>query len=187
METLQEISEKWQNGGDCGHGDKGTTHSYIPSYEKLLSPYRNKDINFLEIGVAYGESLEMWYDYFSKQSKIYGIDNQTKEIAPYLNDKRFDIFITDQTSPSISPYYKNVKFDIIIDDGSHRFDHQIASFNILKHHMNEGGIYIIEDVMNLDQRKNDYLHLKGLSWDCEIIDLRKEKGRRDDVLIIYKF
>tara|TARA_R110001592_G_scaffold271671_2_gene538228 strand:+ start:726 stop:1289 length:564 start_codon:yes stop_codon:yes gene_type:complete len=187
MKTLQEISEKWENKADVGHGDKGTTHSYIPEYERLLSPYRNKDINFLEIGVAYGESLEMWYEYFSNNSKIYGIDNQTQEIAPYLNDKRFDIFITDQTSPLLTPYYENVKFDIIIDDGSHMFNHQKESFHLLKHHMNKGGTYIIEDVNSLDQRKEEFLHLKGVSWDCEIIDLREEKGRHDDVLIAYKF
>ena len=72
MKTLQEISDKFSNVQDVGHGDKGTTHSYIPSYERLLTPYRDKKINFLEIGLAYGESLEMWYEFFNKESTIYG-------------------------------------------------------------------------------------------------------------------
>lgn len=187
MKTLQEISEKWENKADVGHGDKGTTHSYIPSYERLLSPYRNKDINFLEIGLAYGESLEMWYEYFTKRSTIYGVDNQTNEIGPYLKDDRFNISIVEQQNPLIKTYFNDIKFNVIIDDGSHQFPHQIATFNLLKDHMAEGGIYIIEDVANLDQHRNEFLHLKGLSWDCEIIDLRNEKNRYDDVLIVYKF
>jgi hypothetical protein len=38
------------------------------------------------------------------------------------------------------------KFDIIIDDGSHIMDHQIVTLNRLFKHLNDGGIYIIEDV-----------------------------------------
>ena len=187
MKTLQEISNNWAQPTDVGHGDKGTTHSYIPSYERLLSPYRNKDVNFLEIGLAYGESLEMWYEYFTKNSKIYGVDNQTKEIDSYLEDNRFDITIVDATSPLIKDYFHDIKFDIIVDDGSHMKDHQLQTFNLLKDHMNPGGIYIIEDVMDLDNVRDEFLNLGGVSTDCEILDLRKEKGRYDDVLIAYKF
>ena len=45
----------------------GTAHSYIDSYERLLTPYRNKIPNLLEIGIAYGESLEMWYKFFNER------------------------------------------------------------------------------------------------------------------------
>jgi hypothetical protein len=50
--------------------------------------------------------------------------------------------------------------------------------------INKGGIYIIEDVANLDKVKHLF---EELHENCEVIDLRKVKGRFDDVLIVYKF
>ena len=50
MKTLEEIYENYNNGGSgAGHGDKGTVHTYIPEYERLFKPYRNKKINILNI------------------------------------------------------------------------------------------------------------------------------------------
>ena len=58
---------------------------------------------------------------------------------------------------------------------------------VCEQHENKGGIYVIEDIMDIDQKRNDFLHLKGVSWDCEIIDLRDKKDRKDDVMAVYKF
>ena len=83
MKTLEEIYSQFSQNRDCGHGDKGTTHSYIESYDRLLSPYRDKKINFLEIGLAYGESLEMWWEYFGgmdSKASIYGVDRTSSQI-----------------------------------------------------------------------------------------------------------
>ena len=167
MKTLLEISNKWSQQQDVGHGDKGTTHSYISEYEKLFSPYRDKKINFLEIGVAYGESLEVWYEYFNKQSKIFGVD-ASKEDVKIL--------------------YKDTKFDIIIDDGSHQLGDQISTFNFLKDNIKEGGLFIIEDILDLDNSKNEFENLANQNnLEFEILDLRSIKNRYDDVLIVYKF
>jgi hypothetical protein len=179
--SLDEIYRKWSFAD--GHGDKGTAHTYIPEYEKLLSPYRYKKPNFLEIGVAYGESLEMWYEYF-RGAKIYGIDIWDQEIGPYLKDKRFNINIVDATKKEVLNYLGDTTFDIIIDDGSHRFEDQIATFNILKDKMNNGGIFIIEDVDCLDEKREEFIKLHS---NCEIIDNRSILNRYDDVLIIYRF
>ena len=46
MKTLEEIY--WSGSTSIqGHGDKGTVHSYIPEYERLFEPYRDKEINIL--------------------------------------------------------------------------------------------------------------------------------------------
>ena len=72
MKTLEEIYSNHNNGGSgAGHGDKGTVHSYIPEYERLFKPYRDKKINILEIGIAYGESLELWDKYFNN-ANVFG-------------------------------------------------------------------------------------------------------------------
>jgi hypothetical protein len=51
------------------------------------------------------------------------------------SDEHWDAFLKDDP-----------KFDIIIDDGSHMMDHQIVTLNRLFRHLNDGGIYVIEDV-----------------------------------------
>lgn len=182
MERLSDIYVKW-NSKD-GHGDKGTAHSYLEVYEKILENYRNKSVNLLEIGLAYGESLELWYGYLGKRARIYGIDIHDKEIKPYMEDDRFKITIGDATQPNILDKFKRNKFDIIIDDASHRLQDQIDTFNIFKPKMKKGGYYIIEDVNNIDDIKDKFLKLHSM---CSIVDNRHVKGRYDDVLIIYKF
>ena len=49
MRTLQEIYEDHSDASGAGHGDKGTVHSYIPEYERLFSPYRDKKVNGISI------------------------------------------------------------------------------------------------------------------------------------------
>ena len=146
-------------------------------------PIELKKINILEIGIAYSESLELWYEYFPK-GKVYGVDIHDKEIKPYLSDPRFKIWINDATQPEFVEALGDLTFDIIIDDGSHHLYHQLESFNLLKHKMNKGGIYIIEDVDNLDSVTPFF---KEIHDNIKIIDLREQKQRYDDVLIAYKF
>ncbi len=191
--TLQNIYERYMDTNPSGgHGDKGTAHSYINSYEILLEPYRKNNINLLEIGIAYGESLEMWYEYFN-QGEIYGVDIHAVEIfsnefkpGGYKNDDRFTIWIEDATNPKFLDTIKEITFDVVIDDGSHVLSDQVETFKNFKNNnkINPGGIYIIEDVVDLDEVKDEFIALHD---NCEIIDLRNVKGRHDDVLIVYKF
>jgi hypothetical protein len=178
---LNQIYQKYS--ASNGHGDKGTAHSYIEEYEELLYKYKNKNCNLLEIGIAFGHSLKMWNEYLTK-SIIYVIDITKLYSDDYLNDERFVINIGDATNIDILNKFNNINFDIIIDDGSHRFIDQVDSFNIFKNKMNNGGIFIIEDVNCLDEKKQEFV---DLHYNCEIIDNRHIKGRHDDVLIIYRF
>jgi spermidine synthase len=181
--NLQEIYSKWSsNGDDCGFGDKGTVHNYIESYNELLSPYQNQS-NVLEIGLANGHSLEMWFEFF-QNSNIYGIDITDQGIKHLIKDPRFSIVIGDACNTNTFDNFKDIKFDVVIDDGSHILEHQIKTFDILKNRMKEGGIYIIEDVTNLDEVRHIF---QQLHTNCEIRDTRDVKDRYDDVLIIYKF
>ena len=190
MKTLQEIYEGHSNDSGAGHGDKGTVHSYIPEYERLFSPYRDKKINVLEIGIAYGESLELWYKYFNN-AKIFGADIHDVEIfsdkfkpGGYKDDERFTIWISDATKPEFLDVIGDTKFDIIIDDGSHILQHQVDTFKLLKPRMNKGGIYVIEDVANV---MIDEIEFEELHDNMETIDLRHKKGRYDDAMFVFKF
>jgi hypothetical protein len=73
MKTLKEIFEKHSHyGEDIGCADKGSTHSYIESYEALLSTFR-VGCSIMEIGIALGHSIRMWDEYF-ENSRIVGVD-----------------------------------------------------------------------------------------------------------------
>jgi 23S rRNA U2552 (ribose-2'-O)-methylase RlmE/FtsJ len=178
MESLADIFTRIGHfGSDAGHNDKGSTHSYIETYERLMAPFREK-CSFMEIGLAIGKSLELWGEYFGPESAIVGVDISVVFDTSRF-DSRFNIIQADATKPEILNALGNRSFDIIIDDGSHMTGDQVATRNILMSRMNPGGLYIIEDILWLDQSRHEF---EG----AEIIDLRQVKGRWDDVLVIYR-
>ena len=181
MKKLTEIYENHK--GPDGWGDKGTAHTYINEYAKLLKPYR-KNGNILEIGILFGHSMRMWREYF-ENGKVVGVDIiQHDELSDLMDDDDYKIIIADATLPEFAKQLSDLKFDVIIDDGSHKIEHQIATFNILKDFMNPGGLYIIEDIEDIEKDKTE---LKGLHHNVSIIDNRHVNNRHDDVLVVYKF
>lgn len=177
MVTLQEIFKKIGHfGNDIGCNDKGGTHTYLETYESLFKPFQ-KGCSILEIGLAMGDSIRLFDEYFTN-SRIVGIDlSIVFEPLKYKNDVK--LIAADGT--------KDVEgigtFDIIIDDASHMTQDQIDTFNIYKHKMNKGGVYIIEDILNLDAERNKFIALHD---NCKIVDMR-HTGRFDNVLLIYMF
>lgn len=182
METLQKIfNEIGHFGNDIGCNDKGGTHSYIETYEKLFLPFQKK-CTLLEIGIAQGDSIKLFDRYF-ENSHIIGCDLSIIFTPPVYKNK-VSLIAHDATKPSFLNELGDAKLDIVIDDGSHMEQDQVDTFNLLKGHMNKGGIYIIEDILALDQNSHRF---KAIHDNCEIIDLRKVKNRFDDVLIVYRF
>lgn len=120
-------------------------HHYFDIYETYFSKFRNRKINFLEIGVFQGGSLQMWENYFSSDSKIYGID--INPLCKKFERDNIKILIGSQSDKE---FLKSIvselpKFDIILDDGGHTMEQQIVSFEILFDHLNDGGFYLCED------------------------------------------
>jgi cephalosporin hydroxylase len=181
LTSLNEIYQKYSY--PEGNGDKGTCHNYIVSYEKLLKPYR-KNGNILEIGISWGYSLRMWREYFLK-GMVAGIDIYIESnAADLLTNPNYKIINCDATSPEILDHLAGLQFDVIIDDGSHFLDHQLTTFDLLQSHVKSGGLYIIEDIIDIDTNKDIFLSKHN---NCEIIDTRHVNGRYDDVLVVYKF
>jgi len=180
MKTLKEINEKYRVDADLGIGDKGSVHSYIDHYERLLAPYRN-GCTFLEIGINQGHSLKMFSEYFFN-SHVIGVDIWEGS-ANYFKDKFYNCQVIIGDATTKLPELENIMFDVVIDDGSHWVDDQVKSFQILSKQMNKGGIYIIEDILDLESQLQEYRKL----GQPEIIDMRNEKGRFDDVLVVYRF
>lgn len=179
MRTLTEIfAEIGHFGNDIGANDKNSTHTYLETYDKLFAPFRN-GCTMMEIGLAMGDSLKLWDEYF-EDSTIYGVDiSVVFEAGFYKNNMH--ILQEDATKPM--DVFRGKTFDIIIDDGSHMEADQIKTFQLLKGKMNPGGIYIIEDILAIDHNRHKF---EALHDNCEIIDMR-HTGRFDNVLIVFCF
>jgi hypothetical protein len=85
----------------------------------------------------------MWKHFFPK-GNIFGLDIQDKS---FLEEHRIRVFQGDQSdSKFLAAIAQEIgHLDIVIDDGSHRPEHVIASFEILFPLLEDGGIYVVED------------------------------------------
>lgn len=119
---------------------------YFDIYEKHFNAFVDKKIKVLEIGVWQGGSLKMWKEYFGKEAQIIGVDINSK--CKELEETQIRICIGDQAN--VDFLNKVIKeegpFDIIIDDGGHYTHQQIISFNELFYSLNDGGVYLCEDL-----------------------------------------
>jgi hypothetical protein len=179
MKKLQDVYEKYST-STCG-GDKGTLHSYIDLYQKYME--KTSDVDLLEIGVQFGYSIKMWEEYFD-DSNIYGVDIDTS-LVKFAGLK--NVYKCDATNEkSIPEEIMSKKFDYIVDDGSHRVEDQIKSFDILYPKIKDGGTYFIEDIdgdLSL-LRITNHLRKNNISYIIE--DVRLNKGRFDDIMLVIK-
>lgn len=134
--TLNEI------GLNYGSDKSSNYHCYLDFYDQHFYSYRDMEINMLEIGILFGESLNIFYDYFRKAS-IFAIDIEDKS---HLQKERVKIIQGNQSDRVLLNSFENDFFDIILDDGSHKMEHQQVSFGALFKKLKSGGIYIIEDL-----------------------------------------
>lgn len=119
---------------------------YFEIYDRHFSPYRNKEIVILEIGVFQGGSLQMWKNYFGPKAKIYGIDIDPD--CKKFEEDNIEIFIGSQSDKNFLAEVKRKmpKIDILIDDGGHTMNQIKTSFLELFDHVKEDGVYAIEDL-----------------------------------------
>lgn len=120
-------------------------HNYAVKYDKILSSFRFSFSSVLEIGVAQGQSIRMWVDYFTNAT-IHGADiSKASEICEKYSN-RIKFHLLDQRDEA---QLKNMEqfspFDLVIDDGNHFWMEQILTFQTLFPYVRKGGIYIIED------------------------------------------
>jgi hypothetical protein len=119
---------------------------YLDVYQRYLEPYRSIGAHVLEIGVFKGGSLQIWREYFGDNARLTAIDNNpdTRNVVDddmtlFLGEQRDSAFL-EMVSQEVP------RFDIVIDDGSHVSSDQITSFECLFPHLNDRGLYIVEDV-----------------------------------------
>jgi len=124
---------------------------YTKLYDILFNNIRFNRLNILLLGV--NSDIDGWKTYFPNSS-IYCSDtdqsilNSVVNVNPILLDKSdikslVDVFYI---------HYKTIKFDIIIDTGKEYFLTNWKVLNILYAKLTDGGIYIIENVLDFDQQ-----------------------------------
>src|ERR1700686_4573748 len=121
---------------------------YLDEYNRLLTPYRDKTVRLLELGIQNGGSLELWDQFFPNAEKLVGCD-----VNPSCADLKYDgarIVVvagdsnTQEGQQAILAHCP--RFDIIIDDGSHRPGDIIRFFCRYFRYLDEGGLYLVEDL-----------------------------------------
>ena len=120
---------------------------YFPIYEKWFSPYRGKEIVFVEIGVQNGGSAQMWKHYFGKDAKIIGVDIDPN--CKQLEEEQITVEIGSQEDVNFWAAFKEKypRVDILLDDGGHTMNQQITTFREMFPHIREGGLYMCEDCL----------------------------------------
>tara|TARA_B100000029_G_scaffold91629_1_gene81589 strand:- start:1491 stop:2327 length:837 start_codon:yes stop_codon:yes gene_type:complete len=120
---------------------------YLNEYEDKLKKYQKLPINFFEIGVLNGGSLEIFSKYFSNAELILGCDIDAKCEKLKFSKPNIKCIIGDVNNGEIkNKIIKNPKFDIILDDGSHNSDDIVKTFCNYFNYLKEDGLYIIEDM-----------------------------------------
>lgn len=123
-------------------------HDYLRLYEHVLGSLREEEFNMIELGVGpshnMGKSLLTWKKFF-QNAKIIGVD--IREDASSVADERITVEIGDcgnvQFLTHLAQTYRPL---VVLDDASHRWSHQILSFEYLFPAIEQGGYYICEDM-----------------------------------------
>jgi len=119
---------------------------YFDIYDRHFAPFRKKQITVLEFGVFQGGSLQMWRNYFGKKARIIGVDINPK--CKTLEEKGIEIYIGDQEDRAfLKKLMKEVGgVDVVIEDGGHTMKQQINTFEVVYPYVNDGGVFLIEDL-----------------------------------------
>jgi len=170
--------------------DKGDGHSYLPIYDELLIPFKHKKCNIFEIGHSAGGALRLFDDYFTHpETRIIGIDISDTDWLELYGSKPYETnrvktYIQDIHNIDLA-WFDDIDFipDIIIDDSDHLLSTQLFVVEKLLSIINIGGLLVIEDVLNPQERK---LEFEKLGIPFELYDLNPIMYTRDNALIMYK-
>ena len=121
------------------------TH-YFPAYESHFARFRNRPVNFLEIGCGAGGSLQLWKGYLGPLAQIIGVDInencrkwEEAQVAVRIGDQKDTRFLDELIKEFGTP-------DVVLDDGSHQMADVTASFRYLYPRVAPDGVYVVEDL-----------------------------------------
>lgn len=121
-------------------------NNYFPVYDRLLGPYQDRPITFVEVGVLSGGSLHMWRKFFGPQARIIGVDLNPH--ARRWEQDGFEIYIGNQQHPAFwESFFDQVgQVDVILDDGGHTYAQQMVTTRAAMARMDKG-LILVEDTI----------------------------------------
>jgi cephalosporin hydroxylase len=182
MNQYKDLSIKYQNLTDKLKYQRNydNAHTYSVIYDRLFYQYKEKEVDFLEIGLNFGGNVAICSEYFSKINH-YGIDMQDNVI---IDKSKFTFYHGSFDDENIVKKVYERKYDIILEDASHILEHQIKSIEIYLPLLKENGIMIIEDVQNMNNLVSLYSKINSETHFSYTIDMRKNKFKNDDILLV---
>lgn len=122
--------------------------AYLKQYDLLFTPWRDRPVRLLEIGIQNGGSLEIWARYFPKASLLVGCDADPMCEGLAYDDPRIRVVVGDASSDDTERriVVHSPEWDIVIEDGSHRSRHIVDAFARFFPMVSAGGMFIAEDV-----------------------------------------
>jgi len=159
--------------------DKFRGHNYGLYY---FPEFEGKDnIRLLEIGIKYGESLNLWSKYFKNglveavdiENKFGNLLNGANNVSVYIKNAYTEDFVNNLEG----------LYDYIIEDGSHHPNDQKKATDLYYSKLKTGGKLIIEDIQGKGYLKllEDYCKSKNLNY--KVFDFTEIDGKIDDILI----
>lgn len=121
---------------------------YISEYDRLFGKYRESPVKLLEIGIQNGGSLEIWSHYFEQLKSAVGCDIDPEISKLKYENPNIKLVVGDAKLESTKNRILSLSdsFTIIIDDGSHHSRDIIGAFARYYPHLDNDGIYVIEDL-----------------------------------------
>lgn len=121
---------------------------YLAEYDRLFSGFRGQPVRMLEIGIQNGGSLEIWSKYFPNAHILVGCDINPDCAKLSYDDSRIQLVVGDANADAVEKEVlsHSRNFDLIIDDGSHTSSDIAKSFARYFRHLNEGGLFVAEDL-----------------------------------------
>ncbi len=174
--TLCDLGKKYPTDKSPYNDIDLCNHSYSGIYNLLFSNIRYNDLLIAEIGILFNNSIKCWREFF-KNATIYGLDFHSHVLDNAKKDNLDNVhyeFINVRDDQNIQACFKKItekhksKFDLIIDDSVHDdegADINIKKINIIYKFLKPGGMLIVEDITNVNFKKNEleyFLHLNKL-------------------------
>lgn len=140
--SLEELAYKW--GTDKSRDD----HKYVDMYAALVDPVRKRVRNVTELGVAAGQSVAMWAEYFPK-ADVWGIDQHIGPTARAVLGSWPSVHLLQANVYEVStPHALGLAdgtMDLVIDDAMHGQAYNEVALAIFWRLVRPGGYYVIED------------------------------------------
>ncbi len=126
-----------------------------------------------------GGSERLFSDWFT-QANIIGYDVTEQYITVPMG--RTQKIIKDCKLFTLEEF-KDFPPHIIIDDGSHLIEDQLKVVEVCYPQLQPGGYLIIEDIQDISHNKSKF---DALGIPYKLYDLRLNKNRYDDILLVFK-